>query len=282
MAGHHPFQWLDDGLEVRNGGGEAIFKRCCGTPAEEFFCPCRVGAALFRVVDGGIEVNNLRRRSGCFQNRFGELQDRSFFLRANIHGIVDITHHETIDAIDGIGVIAKGAGVGSIAVHGERFAAEGLSNEVRHNSAIIQAHSWTVSVKESNNASINPSEAVIGHRHSLAKAFGFVVHGSRTDWVNVSPIRLGLRRERGIPVNLAGGGKNEFCAFDGAKVEAVLGAMRPNSQHFERNSLEIVWGSRGGKVSDKINVPGNLEADRTILFQHTGFWIVMEVGDVFW
>ena len=78
---------------------------------------------------------------------------------------------------------------------------------------------------------------VVGHRHRLGVALGFVVHASGTDRIDIAPVVLRLGVDPGVTVDLRGGRQQVAGAVMAREPERVVGPESPD--------LECLYGQRG-------------------------------------
>ena len=105
------------------------------------------------------------------------------------------TFHQVVD-------VAETPRLAPVAKDGEVLAAQGLTDEGRQYTAVVEAHSWSVGIENPHNAGFKAVVGMVGHRHRLLKALGFVVHAAGTNRVHIAPVVFGLRMHQGVAVNL--------------------------------------------------------------------------------
>ena len=146
----------------------------------------------------------------------GKLEHREFVRIADVRGEMrfwSVTVHQTVNAFEQVGAITECTRLSSVAENGQRLSAEGLADEGRHDSPIVQAHSGTIGVKNADNACGHSVLAEIGHREGFREALGFIITTSRADGVDVPPVAFRLRVNQGIPVDFGGRSEQESRTF---------------------------------------------------------------------
>ena len=79
---------------------------------------------------------------------------------------------------------------------------DGLDKEIGNNPAIVSPHSGTVCIENTRDSHIHSMVPVVSHGHGFSEPLGFVVHSARTEGVDIAPIRLRLRMDLRVAVNL--------------------------------------------------------------------------------
>ena len=79
-----------------------------------------------------------------------ELADGEFVGVAEVDGAGEFGGrcHEADEALDEIIHVAKGTGLGAVAINRDGLAAEGLHDEVRNHPAILRVHAGAVGVED--------------------------------------------------------------------------------------------------------------------------------------
>ena len=204
-------------------------------PAEDFLGAGDVGLSHFGIVHGKWFLLDRASRSGDAKDFLAELSDRHFARVADVHRLVKIRHHQTENSIDQVGDIAEAAGLRTVAENREWLAGEGLADERRHHTAIIEAHAGAISVEDSDDVGVHPVVAVVGHCDGLREALCLVINATRSDGVHIAPIILGLRVDERVTITLGGGGENECRAFVLREAKRVVRAERADLERRDRN-----------------------------------------------
>src|SRR5581483_7827905 len=89
----------------------------------------------------------------------------------------------------------------AFAVYGDRLVLERLSDEIRHNTAVLHAHARAIRVEDPHEARVQLVRAVIGHRYRLGEALRLVVDAARADRIDIDPIVLALRFDERVAVD---------------------------------------------------------------------------------
>ncbi len=99
---------------------------------------------------------------------------------------------------------------------------------------------------------VDPLLAVVRHRHRFGVALGLVVDAARADRVHVPPVRLGLRMDLGVAVDLARRREQEACTLPLREAECVMRAVRARLQRVERHPQVVDRAREGGEVVDEV------------------------------
>ena len=121
-------------------------------------------------------------------------------------------------------------------------------------------------VEDANDSRIEAVVAVIGHRHRLGVALGFVVHAPRADRVDVAPVGLGLRVNERVAVDLRGRGEEETCTLGLGETEAIVRAESADLQDLDRDPLEIGWRRGAGEMHDGVDVARHPHVRADVVF----------------
>src|SRR3989442_14909396 len=121
--------------------------------------------------------------------------------------------HKRVDTVDQIGDVEETSRLFSVAIYGEGLSGERLVYKIGKRPPVIQAPSRTVGIENAHDSRVYAVETVIGHGHRFGVAFRFVVHSARTDWIDVTPVFLVLRRDFRIAIALARGSQQKFGIF---------------------------------------------------------------------
>ena len=118
-----------------------------------------------------------------------------------------------------------------VAEHRERLLGERLAHEVRDGAAVVRPHPRAVRVEDPHDRRVDALLAVVRHRQRLGVALRLVVDAARPDRVHVAPVRLGLRMDLRVAVDLARRGEQEAGALELRETERVV---RPVGADLER------------------------------------------------
>src|SRR3990167_3954203 len=133
-----------------------------------------------------------------------------------------ITHHEAVDTIDQIGDITETACLTAVAEDGEGLIRQSLTNKGRNNATITKTHTWTISIKDTNNLRIHLMKGMVGHGHRLCKTFGFIINSTWTNWVDITPIIFRLRVNKRIAIGFRCRGDKKTSSFFTGKAKGVM------------------------------------------------------------
>src|SRR4029077_13536816 len=111
-------------------------------------------------------------------NALSKFQNRDLLRIPDIYWFVLVRIHQPINPLDQVRNITEAAGMLSVTINGDGLAPKGLVYKIRQRTAIVEAHTRTVSIKDSDDMGVHTMEAVIGHHHSFRESLGFVVHSA--------------------------------------------------------------------------------------------------------
>ena len=137
-------------------------------------------------------------------------------------GPVSISAHQAVDQVVDV---AEGARLAAVAVDGDRLVRERLHDEVGDDAAVVRVHARAVGVEDARDLDRQLVLAVIVEEQGLGAALAFVVAGADADRIDVAPIVLGLRMDRGVAVDLAGRGLEDLAASGAWRAQHVDRAM---------------------------------------------------------
>src|SRR5260370_12495986 len=90
----------------------------------------------------------------------------------------------------------------AVAVNCDALVAQGLDDEVRHDTTVIGSHAWTVGIENSCHLDAQVVLATIVEEQSFCTTLAFIVAGSQADRIDVAPIILRLRMNIRIAIYL--------------------------------------------------------------------------------
>src|SRR4030095_14287576 len=141
-------------LEILDCGAQSVRELYFGLPTEQ-----PLGLANIRTTAPGIVLrerfkhNRLRFRK-IATNSFSELQDCNLQGISNIYRQVFVRQHQPVNSIDQVRNVTKTSSLFSIAIHGNRLAAQRLEDKVRQRSPVVQSHSRPISIENAHDAGI--------------------------------------------------------------------------------------------------------------------------------
>src|SRR5579859_415840 len=232
LAGEEPL------FEVLDGESQASFQGDARLPLQPLFRARNIRSPPLRVSLHAIF--SLARQTSFVTskliNRFRQFKNAGLNRVADIHRQMDIRENQPVEAFDKVIDIAEATGLSASSVDGQRLASQSLAYEIRHHAPIIQAHTWSIGIKDTDDMRIEVMIAMVSHDHRFSKAFGLVVHGAGTDWINIAHIFLALWVLQRIAVDLRGGGQQESGLMCQGDAKRIVGAKRT---HFERLNREL-------------------------------------------
>ena len=170
--------------------------------------------------DAGLRARQLEH--GLSQLEHGELAGIAEIDRACdvVFGI-----HQADEAVDQVGDIAEAAGLLSVAIERDVFAAQGLHDEIGDNPAIIRMHAWPISVEDPGDLDLRIVLAVIVEEQRFGAALALVIAGTDADRVHIAPVFLALRVHVRIAIDFRGRGLEDLRAGPLGEAQHVDGAM---------------------------------------------------------
>src|SRR5438034_316671 len=132
----------------------------------------------------------------------------------------------------------------------------------------------------SDSNTISEADPVVGHGHRLGEALRLVVHGARTDRVDVTPVPLVLRVDLRVAVDLARG-RQEVPRTCGLRdTEGVVGAERAHLEGLDRILEIVAWARGAGEVQDGVHAAVDRKELRDVVLLELERGGVEEVLDV--
>jgi hypothetical protein len=122
--------------------------------------------------------------------------------------------------------------------------------------------------------------AVVRHRERLGVALRFVVDASGADRIDMTPIRLGLRVDLRIAVDLARGRQQEPGAFELGEPEHVVGPVRAHLERVQGQALIVDGAGRTRQVEDEVYGLLEKERLRDVVMNEPKVRAVLDVPDV--
>src|SRR5579885_60903 len=227
------------GSKIRNRLLQSLRQRHLRFPVQNFSRLGNVGAALFGIVLRQRFENDSAPGTGGANDFPGELQHRQFRRVADVHGQIVIAHHQPVDAFDQVGNVTEAAGLSALAEDGDGLVFERLTDEGRHDAAIVKAHPRAVGVEDAHDARLDFVFAMVGHGQRLGEPLGLVVTAARADGVDVAPVFLGLWMDERVAINLGRGSQQEPRPFVFGQAERLVRAQRADLQRLNRK-IQIV------------------------------------------
>ena len=253
-----------------------------GLPAKHLPRPGDVGTADFGIIGRQWLDGQRGLRSGDVENRLGELPYRILVRVADVHRIGISAHEQLKDPLDLVVHVAEAAGLAPVAIQRQRLARQRLDDEVRHDTPVMGAHSGTVRVEDPHDPGIDTVKAMVGHRQRFGESLRLVVHASRPDRIDVSPVALNLRMDERIAVHLGGGRKEEPRALRLGDAQRIERAQRAHLERLDRQ-LEIIDRARGrGEVQHAVEIAGDVRELGDVVAHEREALVPGEVRDVVW
>src|SRR5690606_6918411 len=132
-------------------------------PTQNLFRSRDIGASLFGVVHWKCTVDQPLFRSRQLDYLFAKLLNGDLIRITNVYRIGVIAMKQSINALYLIVDIAERPCLRSITKHRQVLAPQGLANECRQHPPVIQAHPWTISVKNPHDSRLQTMKRMIRH-----------------------------------------------------------------------------------------------------------------------
>ena len=242
-------------LEVGDGLVETFVQFDLWCPVRKRFHQGYVGSALGGVVFGKRCFYKSRGGSSLLKNFFGQLPNGEFRWIAQVdwpNGVFlfhypDHALHQVVD-------VAKGAGLGAIAVKGDVFSLEGLHDEVRNNSPVVRAHPGAIGVENSNDANIHTVFSMVVEKKSFRTSLPLVVAGSGANRVYVPSVGFRLRVYVRVSVYFRGGSLQDTSLHSFGQTQAIDGSHDRSFRRLDGIVLVMNGRSRASEVEDSVDL----------------------------
>src|SRR5690606_15954107 len=124
------------------------------------------------------------------------------------------------------GNVLEASGLRTVTIYGEWFAFKSLSDEIGYDTPVIEPETRSVAIEDANNSRIQTMHVVISHRDRFSESFRFIVNTTRTNWIHVAPVSLGLRVNFRVSVHFRCARKQILRSFYGSEPERVVSSKR--------------------------------------------------------
>ena len=271
----------DRGLVPERGDGlpQAVLQLDLRLPAEQLPGAGDVRLAHLRVVHGKRLEDDLARGAGEANDRLGELEQRLLVRVAEVDRKMLARLGEQDDPADQVVDVTEAPRLRAVAEHRDRLPVQGLAQKRRDRAPVVRPHPAAVGVEDPHDPGVDALLAVVRHHQRLGVALGLVVHPSRTDGIDVSPVGLGLRVHLRIAVDLARRGEQEARALELREAERVVRPVRAGLERVQRHAQVVDRARERGEVVDEVD--GLVDRDRVdhvVIQEREG--IVAQVLDV--
>ncbi len=186
-----------------------------------------------------------------------------------------ISAHKPVDQIVDI---AEGAGLGAVAVEGDRLVLQRLDDEVGDDAAVIGVHARPVGVEDAGDADLQIVLAVIVEEQGLGAALAFVVAGARPDRVDVAAIALRLRMHGRVAIDLRGRGLEDLGLQPLGQAQHVDRADHAGLGRLHRIELVVDRRGRAGEVVDLVDLDKERMGD--VVAHRLEMRVAQQLGDV--
>lgn len=267
-------------LEIRDGLHQALFELDLGFPAEFVAGEGDVGLALGGVVAGQGLLDDFRFGAGHGDDFFGQLADGEFVGVAEVAGAGEVSgrFHQADEAVDHVVDVAERAALAAVAVDGDGLVLQRLDDEVGDDAAVVGVHARAVGVEDARDLDFQLVLAVVVEEQGFGAALAFIVAGADADRVDVAPVVLGLRVNRRVAVNLAGGSLEDARLQALGQAEHVDGAMHRGLGGLHRVVLIVNGRGGAGQVVDFVDFHIQREGD--VVTHELEARMVVQVVDV--
>ena len=242
-------------LEVGDGLVETFVQFDLWGPVRKRFHQGYVGSALGGVVFGERFLNQSRGGTRLLQNFFGQLPNSEFRRVAQVdwpHRL--LLFHDPYHALHQVVDVAKGAGLGAIAIECDVFSLEGLHDEVRNNSPVVRAHPGAIGVENPNDANIHTVFSMVVEKKSFRTSFPLIVAGSGANRVDVPSVGLRLRVYVRVSVYFRGGSLQDTSLHSFGQTQAIDGPHDRSLRRLDGIVLVMNGRSRASEVEDSVDL----------------------------
>ena len=140
------------------------------------------------------------------------------------------------------------------------FALDRLAEERGDGAPVVPAHPRSVGVEDARDAGVHALLAVVRHRERFGVALRLVVDPAGPDRVHMAPVRLGLRVDLWVAVDLARGREQEPGTLELREPEHVVGPVRAHFERMQGQAEVVDRAGRAGQVEHDVH--GLLEKER--------------------
>ena len=164
---------------------------------------------------------------------------------------------------DQIVCIAKRARLLAGAIKSERLAAQHLSDEIGHHSAVVGSHIGPVGIEDTHQAGIDSAESGKIRAERLPDPFTFIIARTHPDGVDVAEIILGLRMHERIAIDFRSRGLQNFRPIPFRIFEGMERAEESDFCRVNRVALVIRRRSRTSQIAD--DLAGDIVRDHHVV-----------------
>ncbi len=139
-------------------------------------------------------------------------------------------------------------------------------------------HAGAVGVEDSGDANVDAVLPMVIEKQSLRAALPFVIAGTRPNLVDVAPVGLGLRVDRGVAVNLARRGLKNLALHALGQAQHVDRTMHRGLDGLDGVELIVNGRRRAGEVVDLVDL--DIKRERYIVPKDFETRMADQMGDV--
>src|SRR5881409_1418518 len=187
--------------------------------------------------------------------RLGALREKSGPIGPFRHALPRLGHQQRRDAANHVIDVTEAPCLRPAAEDRERLALDRLDNKIRDHASVIRSHAWSIRIKNTDDARIQPVIAMVGHRHRLAEAFGFIIDAARTDRVDIAPIRFRLRVDQRVAIHFRRAGQQKAGILGFRQAQRFVRPQRTDLQGRDRKFKIVLRTGRRSEMEHRIKRP---------------------------
>lgn len=195
-----------------------------------------------------------------------------------INRLTVVAGHQADESLDEVGDVLKGSCLLARPVHREATPLQRLADKVRYYASIVDVHPRSVGVEDSGDANLKAFLLGVGVRQRLRHPLSLVVAGARPDWVDVAPVRLRLRMDGRVAVDLTGGGDQNATGDPLCKAQHVDRSHGVRLDRLNRIEHVVRRTGRTGQVVDLIYL--DVQRIDDVMVEELKVGVADPVGDV--
>ena len=100
---------------------------------------------------------------------------------------------------------------------------------------------------------------MVGHRHRLAEAFGFIIDAARADRVDIAPIRFRLRVDQRVAIHFGRAGQQKAGILGFGQTQRFVRPQRADLQGRDRQFEVVLRTGRRSEMEHRIKGPVHVE-----------------------
>src|SRR5207244_9479724 len=147
-------------------------------------------------------------------------------------------------------------------------------------SAVVGPHSGAKRIKDAYDSGVQSVIPVIGHRHGLREALGFVVDAARADRIDVAPVVLGLGRDERVPIDLGRAGQQKPGLLGFGQPQRLVRAQSADLQGRNGKFEVVLRASRRGEVHHGIQGAFDVQVVADVVVDEDEALVTVQVGQI--